>query len=192
MKRLMAAGCCAAVLLCAAGCGESSAGSSETAAEGLTVHASEDMDAAYTECVKRYFEAVERHDYEAYCAVMYPPYLEAYQAYLKEQGSTNEEAFDGLCSRFDEDGYESWTLTELELSYYPQEKVDLDGFFERYSSAGVFDEGFGERCKKEAEEIRDLQFTLYALYAGDDEAVPVVRGNEMIAVKTSDGVYVFG
>ena len=191
MKRLIAAGCCAALLL-SAGCAESSTASSETAAQGITVQADEDVDAAYTECVRKYFEAVEKKDHEAYRSGMYPPYLEAYEAYLEKQGTTPDDAFAELCSRFDEDGYESWTLTELDVSYYPEEKVDLDGFFKQYASAGIFAEDFGEKCKKETEEIRDLQFSLYALYAGDEEPVPVVRGNEMIAVKTKDGVYLFG
>lgn len=196
MKRFWMTALCAA-LLCTA-CGETpaeSAGDSADApdtAQGLTVHAADEVDAAYSDCIKAYFEAIDRGDYEAYCAAMYPPYLEAYRAYLTANGDDPEAAFAELCARFDEDGYESWTLTDIDLSYYPEERADLDGFFGVYESAGIFDADFAENCRAEAEEIRDIQFTLYALYAGDDEAVPVVNGSELVAVKTPDGVYVFG
>ena len=190
MKRMIAAGICAVLLLCT-GCAESSTEAPETA-QGLNVQADEGVDAEYAECLKAYFEAVEHRDYDAYRAVLYPPYAEAYSAYLEKEGTDPKDAFAELCSQFDEDGYESWTLTELTVSYYPEEKVDLDDFFKRYASAGIFDNDFGEKCKKEAEEIRDLQFSLYAQYAGDEEAVPVVKGSELIAVKTADGTYLFG
>ena len=45
---------------------------------------------------------------------------------------------------------------------------------------------------KEAEEIRDVQFSLQALYSGDEEPVTVVSGNEIMMVKTADGTYLFG
>lgn len=185
---------CAALLLCTA-CGGRTAEQSEAGAvpaEGLTVHASDEVDAAYAACIKDYFEAIDRGDYDAYRAAMYPPYLEAYEAYLESEGTAPEDAFARLCTSFDEDGYESWTLTDIDLSYYAEEKVDFDGFFEIYVSAGIFDEGFAERCYADAEELRDIQFTLYALYAGDEEAVPVVSGSELMAVKTAEGVYLFG
>lgn len=195
MKRGWMFGLCAAALLCTA-CGETPAESTNDsaaeAAQGLTVHAAENFDAAYSDCIRAYFEAIDRGDYEAYCAAMYPPYLKAYETYLEANGTEPEEAFADLCARFDEDGYESWTLTDIDLAYYPEEKVDLDGFFSAYESAGIFDADFAENCRSETEEIRDIQFTLYALYAGDEDAVPVVSGSELIAVKTPEGVYVFG
>ena len=87
---------------------------------------------------------------------------------------------------------QSWTLTDLHISYYPEEKVDLDDFFSAFKDAGILDDKLIEQCKKESEEIRDVQFSLYALYAGDEDAVPVVNGNEIMMVKTKDGTYLFG
>lgn len=193
MKRIWTAGLCAAMLLCTA-CGDNTAENSagDQAADGLTVQASDEVEPAYIDCIKRYFEAIDHKDYETYRAAMYPPYLEAYEAYLEQDGTAPEDAFADLCARFDEDGYDDWTLTEIDLSYYPEEKVDLDGFFDAYVSAGFFDADFADTCRAETEEIRDVQFTLYALYSGDAEAVPVVSGSELMVVKTADGVYLFG
>lgn len=193
MKRIWMTGLCAALLLCTA-CGESTSVDSagNNPADGLTVQAADEVEQGYSDCIKRYFEAIDYKDYEAYRAAMYPPYLEAYEAFMAQNGSTLEDAFAELCTCFDEDGYDDWTLTEIDLSYYPEENVDLDGFFDAYVSAGIFDADFAETCRAETEEIRDIQFTLYALYSGDAEAVPVVSGSELMAVKTADGVYLFG
>lgn len=202
MKRLIAAGILAA-MLCMTGCSNDTAQSSENSAEssaqsdtstekGLQVDAAEDVDSAYIDTLKTYFTAIEQKDYEAFKKTMYPPYLEAYSEYLKEQGSSSEESFKNLCSRFDEDGYESWTLTNLQISYYPEEKVNIDDFFQAFIDAGIFDDKLAEDCKKNAEEIRDVQFSLQALYAGDEAPVTVVSGNEIMMVKTADGTYLFG
>lgn len=202
MKKMMTAGFLAA-MLCLTGCSMGTVQSSENSAEleeqskadssdGMTVHAEEGVDESYVETLKAYFTAIEKKDIEGFRKAMYPPYLEAYNAYLEKQGKTPEENFEQLCSRFDEDGYESWTLTELNVSYYPEEKVDLDDFFEAFTEAGIFDEALVEKCKTEAEEIRDVQFSLQALYSGDEEPVTVVNGNEIMMVKTADGTYLFG
>lgn len=196
MKRLIAAGILSA-MLCLTGCNAGNAQSdpAESTAksqEGLTVSASEEVDSAYSDLLKTYFTAVEQKDYETFKKTMYPPYLESFNAYLKEQGTTPEENFESLCTRFDEDGYESWTLTNLSISYYPEENVDLDGFFNAFIEAGIFDDQLAENCKKEAEDIRDVQFSLQALYSGDEEPVTVVSGSEIMMVKTADGTYLFG
>ena len=202
MKKIIAAGMLAA-MLCLTGCSNGKTQqpsdsvnieeqSEAVSTDGLTVQASEEVDSAYIETLKTYFTAIEQKDIEAFRSVMYPPYLEAYNAYLEKQGSTPEENFEALCKRFDEDGYESWKLTELELSYYPEDKVDLDDFFQAFIDAGIFDEKLAEECKKNAEEVRDVQFSLQALYAGDEEPVTVVSGNEIMMVKTADGTYLFG
>ena len=199
MKKIIAAGMLAA-MLCLTGCGsantqkpeESAASEVEKCGEdGLNI-ITEDVDAVYCDTLRTYFTAIEQKDIEAFRSVMYPPYLEAYNAYLEKQGSTPEENFEALCTRFDEDGYESWKLTELKLSYYPEDKVDLDDFFQAFIDAGIFDEKLAEECKKNAEEVRDVQFSLQALYAGDEEPVTVVSENEIMMVKTADGTYLFG
>lgn len=197
MKRLLAAGLLAA-MLCMTGCSAgNSSGADNTESkshskDGLNITASEDMDSAYSDLLKTYFTAIEQKDYEAFKSTMYPPYLESFNAYLKEQGTTPEENFESLCTRFDEDGYESWTLTDLAISYYPEDQVDLDDFFSAFVDAGIFDDQLAEDCKKEAEEIRDIQFSLRALYEGDEEPVTVVSGNEIMVLKTADGTYLFG
>ena len=195
MKRILIAGICAA-MLCLTGCGGTGAEPEQSSAAehsgGLTVHAEDDVDSAYTDTLKAYFTAIEQKDYEGYQALMYPPYLQSYYAYLEAQGAKPEETFDKLCKRFDEDGYESWTLTDLDVSYYPEDKVDIDDFFAAFRDAGIISDELIGNCKKEAEEIRDIQFTLYALYKGDEEPVAVVSGNEIMMVKTPDGTYLFG
>lgn len=201
MKRILIAGVLAAMLglTACSGTAQQSSGaeieetsSKESRSEGLTIHADEDVDSAYVETLKTYFTAIEKKDFAAFQSVMYPPYLESYNKYLNDNGTTPEENFEKLCTRFDEDGYESWTLTDLHISYYPEEKVDLDDFFSAFKDAGILDDKLIEQCKKESEEIRDVQFSLYALYAGDEDAVPVVNGNEIMMVKTKDGTYLFG
>ncbi|WP_295093430.1 hypothetical protein [Ruminococcus sp.] len=203
MKRFMTV-CCAAVLaLCGTGCsswgGSGSSGAAESSQQtqekkdGLNVVSSESMDPAYTELLTSYFEAINNKDYAAYEKALYPPFRESYDKYLQSKGSSLEQSFrEDLCKRFDEDGYESWELTVLQIEYYPEERRDPDGFFKAYANAGILDEDFGERCKKETTEINDILFTLYALYAGDDEPVAVVTNKELYVVKTTDGVYMFG
>lgn len=199
MKRLIAAGMLAAVL-CLTGCSNSDAQKPEESAasaaekcgeDGLSI-ITEDVDAVYCDTLRTYFTAIEQKDFDAYCKTMYPPYMESYTEYLKTQDTTPEENFDKLCKRFDEDGYESWKLTSLHLAYYPEEKLDLDGFFDAFKDAGIIDDKFIEACKQEAEEIRDIQFSLQALYESDEEPVTVVSGNEIMMVKTKDGTYLFG
>lgn len=195
MRKLWICGICAA-LLCCTGCAASSAADGESAVEEIgdemAVEAAEGFDPEYQKLVTGYFLAIETQDFEAYKAAMYPPYLEAFEKYVTKNGSSLEESFHDVCHRFDEDGYDGWRLTKLELSYYPEDKVDFDDFFKAYISAGIFDEQFAEDCRADAEEIRDVQFSLYALYSGDDEPVKVVGGSELIAVKNADGIYLFG
>lgn len=207
MRKLMICGLCAA-LLCCTGCGntasqsnaenkpaesQAESKSAESKQEGsFAVEASEDMDAAYKELLTRYFQAIEDEDFEAYKATMYPPYMEAFAKYTEGQGSNAEESFKNLCHRFDEDGYEGWELTQLVISYYPENKVDLDDFFDAFVRAKIVDEKFVTDCKAEVTEIKDVQFSLYALYTGDAEPVQVVGGNEIMVVKTADGAYLFG
>ena len=89
MKRLIAAGILSA-MLCLTGCnvGNAQSDPAESNAksqEGLTVSASEEVDSAYSDLLKTYFTAVEQKDYETFKKTMYPPYLESFNAYLKEQ-----------------------------------------------------------------------------------------------------------
>lgn len=191
MKRILLAGICAA-MLCLTACGGTQHSSENSSSSGLTVHADEAVDSAYTDALKSYFLSIEQKDFETYQSLMYPPYLESFSAYLKKKDKTLAENFDTLCKRFDEDGYESWTLTDLHVSYYPEEKLDMDGFFDAFKDEGIIDEKLIEDCKKNSEEIRDVEFTLYALYAGDEDPVPVVNGNEVMMVKTKEGTYLFG
>lgn len=204
MKKTLIFAACAVLLCLTAGCAEktdaqgSSAQIAEVSeaqqqtADAFTVTADEAVDAAYTDCLKTYFTAIQEKNLDAYLSVLYPPYLEAFQAYLEKQDMTIEQNFEKLCKRFDEDGYESWTISELQLAYYPEEKKDIDGFFEAYTSAGILDDATVEKCKSESQEIQDIMFTLYVLYSGDEEAVPAVTENEIMTVKTADGVYLFG
>lgn len=200
MKRRGMILACAAMLCCSACSGGSSTGEVSSAAEtqsGLKLTAAEDMDARYGETLKRYFEAVEAKDYDAYLATVYPPYAEVYGAYLESHDSSLQAAFESMCTRFDEDGYESWTLTDLDVAYYSYqtEYVQSDGiedFFNRYVSYGVFDEAFVEQTKADAEDMHDVTFTLRALYAGDDEPVTVASGQEIMMIINKDGCWLFG
>ena len=169
-----------------------SSAQAETSAGSLAVTAAEGMDPDYQALVTRYFTALDQNDYAAYKETVYPPYLEQYTAFLEQNGSDPETAFHEMHERFDEDGYEGWHFTELQLAYYPEEKLDLDGFFQAYARAGFYGDEFIEATKKDASEIKDVQFTLYALYTGDDAAVPVVEGGEMLVLKNSEGCYLFG
>ncbi len=145
----------------------------------------------YGDCIKRYFEAIEAGDFSGYTETVYAPYQTAYAEFLQSKGdATLESNFKSLQQQFDEDGYADWHFTNLELSYHANE--DIDAFFDDYVEFGVFDEAFVTACKEDAIEIRDVQFTLYALYTGDTEATPVVRDSEMIVIRTDEGCYLFG
>ena len=202
MKRFILVCCAALTALCCTACAGSGGGTesgtessqqTEKKTEGLNVVSSEAMDPVYTELLRTYFEAISHKDYEAYKKVIYPPYLESYGKYLESNGTNTEKFFyEDLCTRFDEDGYESWKLTELQIEYYPEERQDPDGFFAAYAKAGIIDDGFGARCQKDASELRDVAFTLYALYEGDEEAVPVVTNQEIYVMKNADGAFLFG
>ena len=77
---------------------------------------------------------------------------------------------------------------KLDLTFYK----DLDDFFHAYSAAGIFDDAFVESTKKDASEMHDVLFTLYALYDGDEEAVPIITNGEMFVLKNAEGAYLFG
>lgn len=203
MKKQWSAVLFAAMLL--TGCSESSSGSgteSSTAessvsqadtAPAMVVSVTDDtFNKEYADCVRKYFEAIDKEDYEAYEAQVYPPYQEAYDAFLKSKGNADlHSAFADMHAQFDEDGYESWHFSQLDLDYCENE--DIDDFFDAYISAGIYDEAFVEACRKDAKELRDIQFTLYALYEGDAEAIPVVQNGEIIVIQTNDDkYYLFG
>lgn len=201
MKTKRLACICAAAMLCCTGCkGQSSTAESSTpkkSADGFTVTLADGTDPRYGETLKRYFEAINNRDYDAYIATVYPPYREAYSAFLQSKGRTTEQSFRDTCAGFDEDGYESWKLTGVEAGYfrYETEYVQSDGisdFFSEYSRMGVLDEDFEQKCRDAAEDIRDVKFTLYALYAGDEEEVPVVQGQEIMMLIDADGCWLFG
>lgn len=184
-----------ACLLCA--CDKNSASDAESSitapiAQGIKLSCPEtDFDARYAACIKAYFESLEARDFEAYKKTVYPPYLESYGSFLTEQESSLEKAFDSMCSSFDEDGYDSWRFTQLDMKY--SEKEDIDDFFESYEQVGIFDSDFSEKTRADAEEIRDVEFTLYALYDGDLDATPVVQSQEIIVIHSKDGgYYLFG
>ena len=201
MKRFLLCGAALLGALCCTGCAAGSSAElsepADPAADGLTVTVPEDMDPAYGETLKQYFEAIEAQDYDAYLATVYPPYSEAYSIFLAAKDSDLQTEFEKTCHRFDEDGYESWTLTSLELSYYSvsTETYTSNGvsdYFQLYVDSGIFDDAFVEKCMNDAEDIRDIKFTLYALYNGDTEAVPVVTGGEIMMLITADGCTLFG
>ena len=137
-------------------------------------------------------ELLDKEDYAAYEAQVYPPYQEAYSEFLKNNGTSDlQSAFADMHAQFDEDGYAGWHFTQLDLDYCENE--DIDDFFNAYVNAGIYDEAFVEACRKDAKELRDIQFTLYALYDGDAEATPVVQNGEIIVIQTNDGkYYLFG
>lgn len=149
------------------------------------------FDAEFATLIKDYFTAVEEKNFAGYQATVYPPYQEAYGEFLETNGDTLESAFNQMHGSFDEDGYDNWHFTQLDLDYC--EKEDIDNFFDMYQKGGIFDEAFEEKCRKDAKEIRDIQFSLYALYEGDEEATPVAREMEIIVLRTQDGkCYLFG
>lgn len=185
-------GCClcaAAMLL--SGCSASSQ-AEESAAPSMDTPMQlalpDTFEQGYADCMQKYFTALEQRDYAAYQATVYPPYQEQYDAFLAAHGDSDAKTeFESLCAQFDEDGYESWHFTRLVLNYCANE--DIDNFFETYIEAGVFDAAFVADCRAEAAEIRDVQFTLYALYEGDTADVPVVQNAEMIVMRMQDGAY---
>ena len=186
--------CCTA---CSSGksgsAGESSVSNAAKKSGGLEVKAADGVDQDYIDLLKTYFEAIDHDNFADYQKTVYPPYQESYGKYLESDGSSLEQSFhEDLCTRFDEDGYDGWTLTELQIEYCPPEKEDLDDFFKAYSGAGIFDDAFVENCKKDASEMHDILFTLYALYDGDEEAVPIVTNGEIFVLKNADGAYLFG
>lgn len=178
----------ATLLLC--GCGEDSGAGAAKQSAITTVYDAESFDKGYADCVAAYFDAIQNQDFAAYKQTVYAPYAEAYGKYLEGKGKTLESSFAGLASQFDEDGYASWKFTEVRMNYYAQE--DPDDFFETWVKLGIFDEQFVTDCKAEAIAIHDVEFTLYALYEGDKEAVPVVQGGEMMMIQTESGYYLFG
>ncbi len=190
-----------AALLLLTGCndgGSSSAGSSEQPVSSaadyskLNVIASDGVDPGCTECIRSYFLSLEQHDFDAYQKALYPPFREIYAKFLAEKGSTPEEAFGDMCAQFDEDGYESWRLTELRLMYYEKESETIEEIFSRYIEGKVFDDAFEKNTKSDASELHDVVFSLDALYAGDTEPVNVVERSGILAVKNADGWFVFG
>lgn len=198
-KRRLGAGLLAALLLTLTGCGDSGSSSApevSSAAEfeytGLQVDAAEGVDPECAECIRSYFLSLETRDYDAYQKTIYPPYRENCSEYFKKLGSSPEESFEGMCSKFDEDGYESWKLTKLTLSYYGDEKASVEEFFMRFINDGVFDEKFAEKAKADAKEMHDVIFSLDAIYAGDSQPVTVVPRSGILAIKNADGWFVFG
>ncbi len=190
MKRFLTL-CCAALLLTGCAASESAAPESVTEIpETLTVEAEEGFDQAYADCLRDYFAAIGSADYEAYKKTVYPAYLECYAKYLATENETAESAFDSLCHRFDEDGYESWRLTTLTVGDCANSNID--NFFETYRKWGFIDDAFVTAAKADAQEIRHVQFSLYALYAGDEEPVCVARGVETLMLRNADGIYVIG
>ena len=201
MKRIIFVCCAALTALCCTACGTGAAGGSSAGesshqnaqADGLNVVCGESMDQAYADVLKAYFESIDKQDFAAYQKTVYPSYQESYGKYLEGEGTDLETTFrEDLCTRFDEDGYDGWTLTELQIEYCPPEKEDLDDFFNAYAKAGIFDEAFVENTQKDASEMHDIVFTLYALYDGDEEAVPVITNGEIFVLKNADGTYLFG
>lgn len=200
----------AAVLLAASvtGCAEqgnqnSVTTSAQTTGEALSgelkVNAEEGFDEDYIPVLKSYFTAIEKQDYEAYKATVYPPFFEKLTEYYKQQSpaKTMEEVFAGLHKQFDEDGYDGWTLTNLVLSYYKNKQGvssenDASDFLEAFKKGGMIDDKFIEETKKAAKDMKDVRFSVYALYTGDEEAVPAVNGREILVLKTDDGTFLFG
>lgn len=198
MKRILGICCAALTAVCCTACAEKapdgvSVQEDSQQEDGLKVVCGESMDQEYADLMKAYFEAIESKDYAAYQKTVYPPYQESYGKFLEQKGTDAETTFrEDLCTQFDEDGYDGWTLTELQIEYYPEEREDLDDFFNAYARAGIFDDAFVESCKKDASEMHDILFTLYALYNGDEEAVPIITNGEMFVLKNADGAYLFG
>lgn len=173
---------------------ESSSDTKESTEDGLTIRAAADVDDDYISLLRKYFKAVENEDYDTYLTLLYPPFKDAFAAYVEslEGDETLKDVFSDVCHRFDEDGYESWKLTTLEMENMPEEGIDIDSFFDAYIKAGYFDESVKKECLDSSENIQDIRFSLYALYEGDEEPVRVVNQNEIIVLKNKDGVFLFG
>ena len=173
---------------------QSAAEMKESTEDGLTIRAAADVDEAYIPLIRKYFKAIESEDYDTYLTVLYPPFKEAFSAYIEAQegDETLKDVFGNVCHRFDEDGYDSWKLTTLEMENMPEGGIDIEGFFDSYINAGYFDESLKKECLENAEDIQDIRFRLYALYEGDEKPVKVVDDNEIIVLKTKDGAYLFG
>ena len=166
----------------------------------INVETAEDFDSAYADALRRYFKAIEQKDFDGYKAEIYPPYWDKLTEYYSQDGKTMEEVFDTVCHRFDEDGYESWKITDITAQYYVNQKAaengietdDVSDFLDAFADAGIIDTAFKEDLQKAATDIRDVQFAVDVLYEGDEEPVRVVSGSEMLMLKTSDGTFLFG
>ncbi len=195
-----------AVTLCGcdfSGGGESAAESSAQESQGsdeLTVNLADGIDPEYGETIKRYFTAIEKQDFEGYKAEIYPPFFEKLTEYYSKDGKTMEDVFQTVCHRFDEDGYESWKLTRISAGYYTDSRAEANGiekdytadFLDAYVSSGIIDDAFSEEVQKAASDLQDLQFSVFALYEGDEEECKVVSGAEILVLKTEDGTFLFG
>lgn len=179
----------AALLLTGCQGGESSAGK-PVPADGIALNSSDSVPAEYAETVKAYFTAIEQKDYAAYSDLMHPVYREAYGAFLQNKGSSLEANFASQRKRLDEDGYDSWRITDITLDLYPN--PDYDYFFTRFTEAGILTDDQVKAVRDSAEEMQDLQFTVNVLYEGDEEPVPTISGMELILFKTADGIKLFG
>ena len=189
MKKKIPALVLAALLLTGCRGGESSA--PRVIPEGITLHTDEDVSSEYAETVKAYFAAVEQNDFEAYAGMVHPVYLSAFRTYLEEQkDSSPEENFARQHKRFDEDGYDSWRITDLTLSVY--QEPDYDYYFKQFTDAGILTEEQVQTVRDSAEEMQDLKFSVDVLYEGDTEPVTVFRNQQMILFKTADGIRIFG
>ena len=178
----------AALLL--AGCRGGESSGSTLPPEGITMHPTEDIADIYTDTVKAYFTALEQNDFDAYLALVHPVYKEAFGAYLTKKDSSLEKNFTAQRKRFDEDGYESWRITDITLSKH--QNPDYDYFFRQFTEAGILTEEQVKAVKDSAEETEDVKFSVDALYQGDAEPVTVFYGQQMILFKTADGVRCFG
>lgn len=182
------------------GTGTGTAAVTQAAAPGeLTVETEEGFDEDYVPVLKAYFSAIDKQDYESYKAAIYPPFFEKLTEYYQKQNpaKTMEQVFEGLHKKFDEDGYEGWSFTSLIAGYYRNREgvsseQDAYDFLNAFKDGGMIDESFVEETKKAAKDMKNIKFTVYALYKGDADAVPAVNGQEILGIKTEDGVYLFG
>lgn len=189
MKKRVPAIIFAALLLTGCRGGESS-GSETVPADGITMHADESVSDEYTEAVKTYFTAIEQSDFAAYAAMMHPVYSEAFGEYLKQKGSSLEENFAAQHKRFDEDGYDSWRITDISLTKHTD--PDYDYFFKQFVNAGILTDAQAQSVRDGAEALEDLKFSVDVLYAGDDAPVTAVTNMELVLFKTADGIKLFG
>ena len=176
---------------------ETTAAAAEKSAGGIEVTTGDGFDEEYSPVLKAYFEAIEKQDFDAYKASIYPPFYEKLEAFYKQQDKTMEDVFAGLHRQFDEDGYESWTFTRMYLTYYANSQGvssenDALDFLAAFQTNGIVDEAFVEDTKKAARDMQDVKFTVYALYNGDEEDVAVLSGKEILTIKTEAGTYLFG